>query len=779
MLFYLPKRSVAALNIESSNLGFPRIGENREWKKALESHWAGRLDEKDLVSEMKRIRLKNLRQQQEAGVDRIPVGDFTFYDHMLDMAVMFGLIPHRFGHGERPVPLRTYFAMARGDKEQKACEMTKWFNTNYHYIVPEWEKGTEPILLENHPLAAYREAKSQLGIEGKPVFVGPYTFAKLSKGFSPESLPTILEKLTPLYGKILAEMEAEGVEWAQLDEPALVLPHAKEENEAVAAVYGKLAQAAPGIHIMLQTYFGSLEHYEQTLRFPVAGIGLDFRAGREENLHSLSRYGFPKEKVLGLGVLDGRNVWRANLPCELDFLQEELANHVTCRAWWIQPSCSLLHVPVSVERESDLPSILKQSLSFAEEKLDEVVLLTRALREGREGMADCLSASSSALECLARSPWRTQKSVREATRRVTDADTRRPTPYPERRKIQEQRFALPLFPTTTIGSLPQTKEVRRARRAWRQKEWSDERYKEFLQQEIQDWISLQEQIGLDVLVHGEFERTDMVEFFGEKLEGFAVTRQGWVQSYGSRCVKPPILFGDVAFRKPMTVEETLYAQSLTPKPVKGMLTGPITILNWSFVREDLPRPEVARQVALALQKEVKLLEESGIAIIQMDEPALREGLPLKTREWDTYLEWAVAAFRLAVAGAEPATQIHTHMCYSEFHDILDAIRALDADVISIETSRSHGELIEAFEGDCYDQGIGLGVYDIHSPRTPSSEEMVGLVHRALQVLDPSLFWINPDCGLKTRTRKEVIASLRNMVEAAQWMRMEKAKMNRN
>lgn len=765
---------MAALNIESSNLGFPRIGAQREWKKALENHWAGKLEENDLIAEMKQLRLESWRQQQEAGLSRIPVGDFTCYDHMLDMAVMFGLVPRRFGHGEGPVPLHTYFAMARGDGENAACEMTKWFNTNYHYIVPEWEKDTEPVLLENRPLEAYREAKKSLGIEGKPVLIGPYTFTKLSKGFPSEKLPTILEQLTPLYAQILIELECEGVQWVQLDEPALVLPHSQEEHEMVAAVYEKLNQAAPGIRIMLQTYFGSLEHYKRTLSFPVAGIGLDFQAGREENLKSLSQHGFPEEKVLGIGILDGRNIWRADLLQELEFLQDEWTQQAACSGWWIQPSCSLLHIPLSVKQETELPSVLKHSLSFAEEKLEEIVLLTHALVEGAEKFSEKLAASHSALEELAHSPWRTRKDVQEATDRITDQDTRRLAPYSERKTIQAQRLTLPLFPTTTIGSLPQSDEVRRNRRAWKQGKQSDESYREFIQQEIRKWIHVQEEIGLDVLVHGEFERTDMVEYFGEKLEGFVVTRQGWVQSYGSRCVKPPILFGDVVYRKPMTLKEVVYAQSLTSKPVKGMLTGPITILNWSFVREDLPRPQVARQIALALREEVKQLEESGISVIQMDEPALREGLPLKAKERDAYLEWAVAAFRLATAGAHPATQVHTHMCYSEFHDILDAIQELDADVISIETSRSHGDLIQAFEEVHYEREIGPGVYDIHSPRIPNREEMTRLMHRALRVLNPSQLWVNPDCGLKTRTREEAVSSLRNLVEAARQLRKEHA-----
>ncbi|MFC4077056.1 5-methyltetrahydropteroyltriglutamate--homocysteine S-methyltransferase [Salinithrix halophila] len=759
------------MKIESSNLGFPRIGAEREWKRVLEDFWAGKTEEKDFLPAMKRIRLEHIKKQADAGVNRVPVGDFTLYDHVLDTAVMFGLIPERFQHREGPVSLNTYFSMARGAEGKAACEMTKWFNTNYHYIVPEWGEA-EPVLTENKPLTAWREAKEELGIEGKPVLLGPYTFAKLSKGFKPADLPGVLKKLVPLYAKVLRELEDAGVEWVQVDEPALVLTHPHGEMEAVEEVYQELARSVSGVRIMLQTYFGSIEHYQDVARLPVAGIGLDFQAGREGNLHSLRRFGFPENKVMGVGILDGRNIWRGDLPQELDFLEGELRSLGACSGWWIQPSCSLIHVPVSVGKEEELPPVLKRALSFAEEKLEETTLLTRALCERKEMVEEGLQAARDALHGLARSELRTRPEVREAVRQVTELDTWRDTPYPERRRIQQERFRLPLFPTTTIGSLPQTREVRGARLKWRRGDWSDARYREFVKKEIADWIHIQEELDLDVLVHGEFERTDMVEYFGEKLDGFAFTRYGWVQSYGSRCVKPPILFGDVEFREAMTVEEVVYAQSLTSRPVKGMLTGPVTILNWSFVRDDLPRQEVARQVALALKAEVKALEAAGIGMIQMDEPALREGLPLKSEEQKTYLDWAISSFRLAVSGTVAETQVHTHMCYSDFHDILEAIREMDADVISIETSRSHGELIEAFETHTYDKGIGLGVYDIHSPRVPPVEEMAESVRRALRVLEPSLFWINPDCGLKTRTRDEVVPALRNMVEAARHLREE-------
>ncbi|WP_276356476.1 5-methyltetrahydropteroyltriglutamate--homocysteine S-methyltransferase [Cohnella caldifontis] len=748
-----------------SVLGYPRIGADREWKKALEAYWAGRLEESQLHGVLRQIRLDHLRKLQEIGVGLIPVGDFSYYDQMLDTAAMLGVIPKRFGYeGRGAVPLSAYYGMARGTKEAVACEMTKWFNTNYHYIVPELDRGIEPRLTENKPLAAYREAKEALGIEGKPVLVGPLTFVKLSKGYERSETDVWLDRLLPLYVQVLQELEREGAVWIQIDEPILVTDIEEEDVSRLRRIYGAFASAAPGLKIMLQTYFESVERYRDVAALPVSGIGLDFAQGLEGNLASLREYGFPEDKVLGAGVIDGRGIWKAPLRDRLRLL-EELADAADRDRLIVQSSCSLLHVPVTAALETRLPEELKNALAFADEKLDEIVLLARALSLGEDKVAEELEAADHLIRELGRLEERYRADVREAVDAIRQEQGSR-RPFAERRGIQQEKWKLPLLPTTTIGSFPQTDEVRRARRLWRKGEWDEDRYSEFIRGQIDEWIRLQEDIGLDVLVHGEFERTDMVEFFGEKLAGFAFTSNGWVQSYGSRCVKPPIIYGDAAFRNPMTVGETAYAQSRTDRPVKGMLTGPVTILNWSFVRDDLSREEIAFQLAYALRQEVEALEAAGIGMIQVDEPAVREGLPLKERQRGAYLDWAVRAFRIATGTVRDETQIHTHMCYCEFRDMLPAIEAMDADVISIEASRSHGELIGSFETFAYRQGIGLGVYDIHSPRVPDVREMADMIDRALRVLDPGLFWINPDCGLKTRGREETVAALRNMVKAA-------------
>ncbi|WP_409344935.1 5-methyltetrahydropteroyltriglutamate--homocysteine S-methyltransferase [Paenibacillus sp. MBLB4367] len=750
-----------------SNLGYPRIGENREWKKLLESFWAGKTEEADFEAEMKKIRLQRLLKQRELGVELIPVGDFTLYDHVLDTSAMFGLVPSRYGYASGPVSLAAYFAMARGSKEAPACEMTKWFNTNYHYIVPELGEAA-PRLVENKPLAAYLEAKRELGIDGKPVLVGPFTFVKLAKGYKQERFGELVGQLVPLYAQVLRELEQAGAGWVQIDEPSLVTDLTAAELDVLESAYKQLAAAAPGLSILLQTYFEAVSGYDRVIGLPVQAIGLDFVHGREGNLRALREHGFPAGKTLAAGVIDGRNIWRADL-AEKRQLLEELAAVVPGDRLIVQPSCSLLHVPVSLAREGKLESTLLGALAFAGEKLGELALLAQAARgDGGDATAQAIEASTRAVAALNASPARSGGGAVDAAA----ARTSRAVPFAERQQLQQARWQLPLLPTTTIGSFPQTAEVRKARQLWRKGEWTEAQYDAFVQEQIRVWISLQEDIGLDVLVHGEFERTDMVEFFGEKLVGFAFTQNGWVQSYGSRCVKPPVIFGDVRFSGPMTVKETVYAQSLTAKPVKGMLTGPVTILNWSFVRDDISRKDVTYQIALALREEVEALESAGIGMIQVDEPALREGLPLKNADRKFYLDWGVESFRLATSTVQDTTQIHTHMCYCEFHDMIDAISALDADVISIETSRSHGELISAFETETYDKGIGLGVYDIHSPRVPDKAEMLSMIERALRVLPGRLFWINPDCGLKTRGQAETVAALRNMVAAASEARLE-------
>ncbi len=747
--------------IRTGNLGYPRIGEERQWKKTLEAFWAGRIDEETFKLEMDRIQLEHLRVQKSKQLDIIPVGDFTYYDHMLDMAVMLGVIPARYQHGGGTVPLKTYFAMARGNDQAIACEMTKWFNTNYHYIVPEIGEGPY-ALTGNKPLEAYRFAKQRAGIEGRPVIVGLFTFLNLSKGFAASELAGKVEQFLPAYVELLSQLEQEGVAWVQVDEPALATDVAPEELAIVESIYQAIAERVPKLKIMLQTFFEAVESYERIAKLPVQGIGLDFVHDQGANLAAVSQYGWPADKVLGAGVIDGRNIWRSDLDEKLA-LVGELLKQASAERLILQPSCSLLHVPVSLEREQAMNPVIKGALAYANEKLDELGQLAQLLASPDSDVAE---ESRRALAAFRSLPERSRGNDTDAGSAINAVSDTRTSPFQHRFELQRERFQLPLLSTTTIGSFPQTAEVRQARLKWRRGEWDHAQYEAFVREQIESCVRLQEEIGIDVLVHGEFERTDMVEFFGEKLAGFLFTQNGWVQSYGSRCVKPPVIYGDVAFLEPMTVEETAYAQSLTSHPVKGMLTGPITILNWSFVRDDRSREQVAYQIALALREEVEHLEQAGIAMIQVDEPALREGLPLKHRDHAHYLDWAVRSFRISTASVKDTTQIHTHMCYCEFHDMIDSIQALDADVISIETSRSHGELISSFELQGYDHGIGLGVYDIHSPRVPSVQEMSEMIDRALRVLDPALFWINPDCGLKTRGWEETEQSLRNMIDAA-------------
>ncbi|WP_153730824.1 5-methyltetrahydropteroyltriglutamate--homocysteine S-methyltransferase [Sporosarcina obsidiansis] len=753
---------------KSSIVGYPVIGENREWKRALESFWAQKTTEEELLQTTKEIRLANLQKQKEAGLDQIAVGDFTLYDRVLDTAVMFGIIPSRYQWTGGQVSNTTYFSMARGNDEAVASEMTKWFNTNYHYIVPEYE-GQRFQLTENKPLLAYREAKKELGIEGKPVLLGPYTLLKLSKGYEDKDVPSIILQLIPLYQKVLQELQEEGVQWVQIDEPILCTSITSNEMKTVTEIYSQLTKDVDGLNILLQTYFDSVEHFEETIALPVAGIGLDFVHGGTKNLENLQTHGFPQEKILAAGIVDGRNIWRSDLHAKLSLL-ETIQQQVKLENLWIQPSCSLLHVPVTIRSEQKLDSTISNALAFADEKIKEIHVLQTALQSGKVSVVTEFEQSEAALTAFNKLPARNRQEIREATSGSILSDSKRNLPFADRKIKQQEKFQLPLLPTTTIGSFPQTPEVRRTRTKWRKGEITDQQYKDFVNAEIKEWIDIQEELGLDVLVHGEFERTDMVEYFGEKLDGFVFTEKAWVQSYGSRCVKPPIIYGDVAFTKPMTVEESVYAKSLTNHEVKGMLTGPVTILNWSFVRDDLSRDEVTNQIALALRKEIESLEAAGIHMIQVDEPALREGLPLKKSEWKHYLDWAVNAFRVATASVEDTTQIHTHMCYCDFNHFIEAISALDADVISIETSRSHGDLVESFNDYHYDKGIGLGVYDIHSPRVPAVEEMTEIINKGLEVLDPAQFWINPDCGLKTRKRKETVAALKHMVIATEQAR---------
>ncbi|PGS56822.1 5-methyltetrahydropteroyltriglutamate--homocysteine S-methyltransferase [Bacillus sp. AFS041924] len=753
--------------VHISNLGYPRIGENREWKKTLESFWQKKINQEEFEKEMKSLRLRSIQKQHDLGVELIPVNDFTYYDHVLDFATMFGWIPSRFGDSNERPSLETYFALARGSKNVVACEMTKWFNTNYHYIVPEYNKDKPSRLLFNKPLEAYKEAFTELGIKTKPVILGIYTFVQLAKGYQKEEKRNIISKLLPVYIQLLKQLENEGVEWVQIDEPCFVLEETSEEISFIKEVYEEITKAVPSLSIMLQTYFESVEQYKELITFPVEGIGLDFVHGKVGNLQSINKYGFPNEKVLGVGIINGRNIWRNDLTESINLLNS-LKALIKPKDWWIQPSSSLLHVPVTKIEEDSLNETLFEALSFADEKLEELVLLKNLLIN-KENLFE--NEVEYVNNCLVNLKQLSEKnhSISELES-VNEDDFSRQVPFQLRYPLQNKVLNLPILPTTTIGSFPQTKEIKQIRQQWRKGNIDDSEYMDQIKLKIKQWIEIQENIDMDVLVHGEYERTDMVEYFGEKLEGFAFTKKAWVQSYGSRCVKPPIIYRRVEFTKPITVNETEYAQSLTSKPVKGMLTGPVTILNWSFVREDLTKEEVANEIALALRKEVKALESAGISIIQVDEPAIREGLPLKRRDWDQYLNWVTRAFRLTTSSVRNETQIHTHMCYSNFSDIMEAIIELDADVISIEHARSHQGFSTFLSESPYPFGIGLGVYDIHSPRVPSIEEMEENILSSLKVCDTNRFWVNPDCGLKTRNETEVIDALSNMVKSAKKVR---------
>ncbi|MDC6266888.1 5-methyltetrahydropteroyltriglutamate--homocysteine S-methyltransferase [Lysinibacillus fusiformis] len=754
----------------STLIGYPYIGDDREWKKALEAFWRQERTEEDFQATLKSIRLSRIEKQLQSGIDMVTVGDFTLYDRMLDTALMFGLVPKRFNWQGGRVDLHTYYSVARGNHSAVASEMTKWFNTNYHYIVPEYE-GQPLQLTENKVLADFLEAKEAFGIIAKPTLIGPYTFYKLTKGYNKLTQVEYLVALLPLYAQIIQELVDAGAQWIQLEEPSLVTTLDSAERKLVQEIYTQLATTVPAAKLMLQTYFEALCSYETLIALPVQGFGLDFVHGYKGNMESLRQFGFPQDKVLAIGIVNGRDIWRSNL-AEANATIQAIEKLSDAKELWIQPSSSLQHVPISTSLEKKLDPVLKQALAFADEKIEEIIELTK-YRKNQDGtLRHNFSASMKAIEALKNHTIRQNKMIQQAAQSVSTKDFERHSDFNQRQKIQQQALGLPLFPTTTIGSFPQSDEVKRNRNAWRKKQLSNEDYEAFIELETKRWIHLQEDLDMDVLVHGEFERTDMVEYFGEKLTGFAFTEKAWVVSYGSRCVKPPIIYGDVAWSSAITVKESAYAQSLTKRFVKGMLTGPVTILNWSFVRDDISRKDVAYQIALALRKEVEALETAGISIIQVDEPALREGLPLRKEEWGTYLDWAVNAFKLATSSVKDETQIHTHMCYCEFNDFIEPISALDADVISIETSRSHGELISSLQVNPYTKGIGLGVYDIHSPRVPSEGEMLAIMRDSLQVLDKHQFWVNPDCGLKTRKEPETIAALANMVGATKILRQE-------
>lgn len=797
------------------SLGFPRIGARRELKFALEAYWRGESSREAL--QQVGAELRSRHWQDQSGLDWVPVGDFSFYDQVLDMSFTLGNLPARV-RGYDGDDLDNYFRVARGrsapgtepagqdgqavvpaseqdstlaegsvDKAACGCapgthdveagvaagEMTKWFDTNYHYIVPEFAADTTFRLDPSRILAQLAEARAQ-GVAAKPVLLGPVSYLALGKvrdAAHPDlDRLSLLPRLLPVYTELLRVLADAGVEWVQIDEPILVTELSPDWQHALNLAYHHLKSVR--IKVLLATYFGPLkENAWLAANLPVAGLHLDAIRGREDVKPLLNL--LPTHKVLSLGVIDGRNIWKTDLEAVLDWL-EPVAVRLGDRLW-LAPSCSLLHVPVDLASEDGLDAELKSWLAFARQKLDELCVLARAINEGRDAVRDELAAHRQAVESRRRSPRVHNPAVQAALARcATEAATTRQSPYALRTQRQRARFRLPMFPTTTIGSFPQTAEIRQARRQFKAGEIDAAAYEKAMQAEVARCVREQETLGLDVLVHGEAERNDMVEYFGEQLEGYAFSRFGWVQSYGSRCVKPPILFGDISRPDPMTVAWAQYAQSLTKRPMKGMLTGPVTMLNWSFVRDDQPRATTCRQLALAIRQEVLDLEKAGIGIIQIDEAALREGLPLRRAQWQEYLDWAVESFRITANGVADDTQIHTHMCYSEFNDIMPAIAAMDADVITIETSRSDMELLDAFDDFSYPNEIGPGVYDIHSPNVPTVQHMVDLMEKAAQRIPAERLWVNPDCGLKTRQWLEVLPALAGMVQAARRLREQHA-----
>ena len=750
--------------------GFPRVGAFRELKFAQEKYWRKELSEQELLDTAKGLREKNWKHQAAADADFVAAADFTFYDHILDLQVATGAIPARFGFDSQKLTLEQYFQLARGNKDQFAIEMTKWFDTNYHYLVPEFHADTEFKANPAHYVQQLKEAQA-LGLKAKPTVVGPLTFLWLGKekGSAFNRLD-LLPKLLPVYAELLNALVEAGAEWIQIDEPALTLDLPEEWVAAYQNVYAALSKV--NAKILLSTYFGSVSEHASLLKsLPVDGLHIDLVRAPEQ-LAAFADY----DKVLSAGIIDGRNIWRADLDKALAVL-EPLKAKLGDRLW-ISSSCSLLHTPYDLSVEEKLKANkpdLYSWLAFTLQKTQELKVLKAALSDGREAVAAELAASRAAADSRANS---SEIHRAEVAKRLADlpanADQRK-SPFADRIKAQQAWLNLPPLPTTNIGSFPQTTEIRQARAAFKKGELSAADYEAAMKKEIAYVVEEQEKLDLDVLVHGEAERNDMVEYFGELLSGFAFTQYGWVQSYGSRCVKPPIIFGDVSRPEAMTVAWSTYAQSLTKRPMKGMLTGPVTILQWSFVRNDIPRSTVCKQIALSLNDEVLDLEKAGIKVIQIDEPAIREGLPLKRADWDAYLNWAGESFRLSSSGCEDSTQIHTHMCYSEFNDILPAIAAMDADVITIETSRSDMELLTAFGEFKYPNDIGPGVYDIHSPRVPTEAEVEHLLRKAIEVVPVERLWVNPDCGLKTRGWKETLEQLQVMMNVTHKLRAELAK----
>lgn len=751
------------------NLGYPRMGAQRQLKKACEHYWQGRTGRNELFATARRLQEEHWLLQQAAGMDLIPCNDFSFYDQVLDTALLFGAVPDRYAPVVTSVAenaeIDLYFAMARGYQQQgldiTAMEMTKWFDTNYHYIVPEFKKNQEFRLLSNKVFNSFDAAKHTLGAIPKPVLLGPVSFLLLGKekesGFHRIEL---LDNLLPVYIQALRQLQERGAQWVQLDEPFLAMDLSDAEKAAYQRAYAEIRKHCKDLKLMLATYFEGLrDNAELAANLPVCCLHIDLvRApGQLDGLLPL----LPPKTSLSLGVVDGRNIWKNDHGLSLKHIRkavDALGEHRVM----VAPSCSLLHTPADLDLETELDEEMKSWLAFAKQKLDEV----RALDEIFQGNDRLLEQNRQAIAARAASARIHKPAVKARTAGITEEDAQRRNVFAVRQVLQAERLQLPLFPTTTIGSFPQTDDIRQLRAQWRKGQLGTDQYEAELEQATEKAIRLQEELGLDVLVHGEFERNDMVEYFGEMLDGFAFTQNGWVQSYGSRCVKPPVIYGDVSRPADMTLRWTKFAQSCTKLPMKAMLTGPVTILQWSFVRNDQPRFITASQIALAIRDEVVALENAGIGIIQIDEPAIREGLPLRKADRDAYLHWAVKAFRVAASGVRDDTQVHTHMCYSEFNDIIAHIAAMDADVITIETSRSQMELLEAFADFKYPNEIGPGVYDIHSPRVPGVEEMVQLLEKAAALLPLRNLWVNPDCGLKTRRWPETKAALENMVQAA-------------
>lgn len=754
--------------VTTHNLGFPRIGRNRELKFALEKYWKGDIAEQALLEIATNLQTQHWQDQSK--LDWIPVGDFSLYDHVLDTSFLLGNIPERVSALPGSA-LDNYFRVARGrsvsDGTGCACvsagEMTKWFDTNYHYIVPEFEKNTQFSLNSCHLLEQIQQAK-QTHQQVKPVILGPVTYLWLGKSKDSGDKLDLLDDLLDVYAHLLLELKNVGIQWVQVDEPVLVMELDQAWKHALRKTYYQL-QAAP-VNLLLTTYFGELQdNLQLACELPVAGLHLDAVTAHDEIAKVIDW--LPTHKVLSLGVVNGRNIWKTDLAATLDWLEPMHAR--LQERLWLAPSCSLLHVPVDLENEQKLDQDIHFWLAFAVQKLDEIEVLAKALSHGRASVAEILQENGAALVSRKESKRVHQATVKARVLEITDTMGSRQSPYHQRAIVQREKFQLPLFPTTTIGSFPQTQQIRQTRRDFREGRLAEPEYRQAMQREIELCVREQEALGLDVLVHGEPERNDMVEYFGEQLEGYAFTQFGWVQSYGSRCVKPPVIYGDVAHVKAMTTEWIQYAQSLTGKPMKGMLTGPVTMLNWSFVRDDQSRAETCLQLALAIRDEVLALEKAGIRMIQIDEAALREGLPLRKLQWNGYLDWAIRAFRVTANGVKDETQIHTHMCYSEFNDIMEAIARMDADVITIETSRSDMELLDAFDRFQYPNEIGPGVYDIHSPNIPSIDSIINLMKKAAQRIPVERLWVNPDCGLKTRNWEEVKPALRNMIAASRYL----------